>query len=81
MTKNVMSLNAMVEKYVHYGVDEETWNFLYNLKVYGLITDDRWTEFYNICKDWSLEDGNRVVDGDGLTIYRTDENGVFYKVA
>lgn len=75
----MMSVKKMIDLYVQYGVDETTWNMLYEMTCHGLISRDNWSKFSDICKSWAI-DGNAIRDGDGLMVYRTDANGFWHKV-
>ena len=83
MKKSVMSVEAMVDMYLTYGVEEETWEMLYRMANHGLISRENWTKFYETCKGWAVsEDGNSIVDTDtGKTLYEYNEIGDLVKVA
>lgn len=77
--KSLMSVNAMIDLYVHYGVDEETWKMLYEMACHHLISADNWIKFSDTCKSWTVE-GNRIIDtATARTIYMTDEFGFWEK--
>lgn len=79
MKKNsMMSVNAMIDLYVRYGVAEETWGMLYNMTIHDLISSDNWSKFSDICASWECE-GDVIVDGDSNVVYRLDENGFWVK--
>ena len=75
----MMSVKRMIDLYVEYGVDEDTWNMLYEMTIHGLISRDNWIKFFNICASWFI-DGDAIRDGDGLMVYRIDEKGLWKKV-
>lgn len=75
----MMSVKRMIDLYVEYGVDEDTWNMLYEMSIHGLISRDNWIKFFNICASWFI-DGDAIRDGDGLMVYRIDEKGLWKKV-
>ena len=83
MKKSVMSVEAMVEMYLNYGLEEETWNMMWNMAVHGLISHDNWVKFFEKCKSWTFDDSrNNIVDGiTGEVLYTYDENGNLKKVA
>ena len=76
----MMSVKKMIELYVNYGIDEETWNMLYSMVCHGLITRDNWIKFSDICASWVIE-GNTIIDGDGNVVYMIDDNGYWKKVS
>lgn len=78
-----MSVEAMVDMYLTYGVEEETWEMLYRMTNHGLISRENWTKFYETCKGWVVsEDGNSIIDTDTeKTIYEYNERGDLVKVA
>ena len=75
----MMSVKRMIDLYVEYGVDEGTWNMLYQMTCHGLISRDNWVKFSDICASWFI-DGDAIRDGDGLMVYRIDEKGLWKKV-
>lgn len=75
----MMSVKRMIDLYVEYGVDEDTWNMLYEMTIHGLISRDNWAKFFDICHSWVIDD-NAIRDGDGLMVYRLDEKGYWHKV-
>ena len=79
MKSSMMSVKAMIDLYVRYGVEQETWTMLYSMHAHGLISLENWEKFYNTCKGWE-RDGNAIRDEDGIIIYRTDEDGYWHKV-
>lgn len=76
----MMSVKKMIDLYVRYGVDEETWKMLYNMTCHGLISRENWLKFADTCTSWVCE-GNIIIDGEGNVVYRTDESGYWQKVA
>ena len=62
-----MSVKKMVQLYLSFGLDEETWHMLWQMTNHGLISSDKWSKFCEICCDWHLDDetGEHVVDGEG----------------
>lgn len=76
----MMSVKKMIELYVNYSVDEETWEMLYSMVCHGLISRENWIKFYDTCASWIIE-GNTIIDGDGNVIYMIDDNGYWKKVA
>ena len=83
MKKSVMSVEAMVDMYVTYGLEDETWDMMYHMVNHGLISRENWLKFFEKCKSWEFDDsGNNIVDGiTGEVLYTYDENGNLKKVA
>ena len=83
MKKSVMSVEAMVDMYLTYGVEEETWEMLYRMTNHGLISRENWMKFYETCKGWAFsEEVNGIVDTDTeKTVYVYNEIGDLVKVA
>lgn len=84
MKKSVISVNSMIETYVSYGLDEETWEMFYKMRCHNLISNDVWGRFNNTCKGWQFgpDNGLTIIDSEnnGKIIYITDENGFYKKV-
>lgn len=82
MKKSVMSVEAMVDMYVTYGLEDETWDMMYHMVNHGLISRENWEKFYEKCKGWSFdEEVNGIVDGETETvIYLYDDNGNLHKM-
>lgn len=76
----MMSVKKMIELYVNYSIDEETWNMLYSMVCHGLISRENWIKFSDTCASWIIE-GNTIIDGDGNVVYMIDDNGYWKKVA
>lgn len=76
----MMSVKKMIELYVNYSVDEETWEMLYSMTCHGLISRENWIKFYDTCASWGIE-GNTIIDGDGNVVYMIDDNGYWKKAA
>ena len=76
----MMSVKKMIDLYVRYGVDEETWKMLYEMTCHGLISHENWSKFADTCASWVCE-GNIIIDGDEKVIYTVDESGYWQKVA
>lgn len=71
----MMSVKKMIELYVNYGLDQDTWDMLYKMRCHDLISYDNWVKFYETCKGWEFNP-----DDNGLTIIDTDkDNKVVYK--
>lgn len=75
-----MSVKKMVDLYLNYGLDERTWNMLYEMTCHGIIPADNWRKFHEKCADWSFsEDGNEVLNAYGDVLYHYDDNGYLVK--
>lgn len=89
MKKSMMSVDAMVDMYLHYGLADDTWSMMYNMTLHGLISNENWKAFYEKCKDWVwsddekdfVNDNNVIVNGAGKVIYYYNENGILTKAA
>ena len=80
--KSVMSVKAMIETYVNFELDEDTWEMFYNMKFHNLISYDTWEAFYNKCKGWVMDDsGDAVIDtaNNDKVIYIRDSEGYLVK--
>ena len=80
--KSVMSVKAMIETYVNFELNEDTWDMFYNMSCHNLISYDTWKAFYNKCKGWVMTDsGNAVIDtaNDDKVIYIRDGEGYLVK--
>ena len=80
--KSVMSVKAMIETYVNFELDEDTWDMFYNMKSHNLISYDTWEAFYNKCKGWVIADsGDAVIDtaNNDKVIYIRDSEGYLVK--
>lgn len=84
MKKSVMSVKSMIETYVNYGLDNTTWEMLYNMSCHNLISYDDWMKFANTCGGWQFDDDNglTIIDtnDDCKVVYEADENGYWVKV-
>ena len=82
MKKSVMSVKAMIDMYVEYGLDESTWDMLRNMSYHGLISNENWHEFFETCRGWTFdEEVNGIVDSETETvIYLYDGNGNLHKM-
>lgn len=81
--KSVISVDAMIDLYLNYGIEEDTWNMLHKMACHDLISRDNWIKFFETCKDWTWsEDGNSIIEGStGKILYYYDENGNIKKTA
>lgn len=80
MKKSLMSVKAMIDLYLTYGLDEKTWDMLHEMACHDLISNDNWLEFYDICKDWTFsEDGSSIVDFQGKPLFYFNEDGYLVK--
>lgn len=78
----MMSVKKMVELYVSYDLNEDTWHMMWEMSVHGLISRDNWTKFFEKCKGWTMsEDGQTILDEREHVIYKRDVNGFLIKVA
>lgn len=75
----MMSVKKMIDLYVRYGIDETTWNMLYEMTCHGLISGDNWVRFSNVCAGWCIN-GDTIMDGDGSIVYLLDKEGCWQKV-
>lgn len=75
----MLSLKKMIELYVQYGVERETWDMLYSMYRHCLISEDNWMKFVDKCEDWECN-GNIITNCEGVVVYRTDDNGCWQKV-
>ena len=76
-----MSVKRMVDLYLNYGLDNDTWSMLWEMANHGLISRENWIKFFEKCKDWEMDDdGNAVINGNGEVLYRYDGNGNLVKV-
>ena len=76
----MMSVKRMIDLYLTYGLDERTWNMLYNMACHDLISRVNWSKFFETCKGWQFSDsGNEIIDGDGTILYYYDDNGNLVK--
>lgn len=74
--KNIMSAKAMEELYVTYGLDEKTWEMLYNMSCHGLIDSQTWFKFYDTCHGYTYDETQTsIINHHGVTVYRMDEQG------
>lgn len=84
MKKSVMSVKSMIETYVNYGLDNTTWEMLYNMCCHNLISNDDWMKFANTCGGWQFDDdkGLTIIDtnDDCKVVYEADEDGYWVKV-
>ena len=79
----MMSVKKMVDLYVSYGLDTNTWEMLRNMRNHNLISYENWEKFYNKCKGWYFdEEVNGIVDADTqIVVYLYDDKGNLHKVA
>ena len=80
----MMSVKKMIELYVSYGLDTETWEMLYKMRCHDLISYDNWTKFYETCKGWEFNDednGATIIDtcNDNKLVYKRNEDGFYVK--
>lgn len=77
---SMMSVKAMIELYLRYNIDENTWDMLYQMRCHELISYENWKKFYETCKDWAFdESGDNVVDAEGNELYHYGEDGFLVK--
>lgn len=78
-----MSLKKMVEIYVEYGLENSTWNMLYQMVCHNIISRDTWVKFYEKCSGWEFDDEiNGIVDTNtNIVQYLYDDKGNLHKVA
>lgn len=78
----MMSVKKMIELYVTYELSEVTWDMMREMTFHGLISNDNWNKFFEICKDWHMNDElTAIVDSDDKVLYKRDEQGYLKKVA
>lgn len=79
MKKGMMTAKAMEEMYVTYGLDEKTWDMLYNMTCHGLITRTNWDKFYDKCHGYTFgnDEHTTIVNHHLVTVYRMDDHGFF----
>ena len=78
----MMSVKKMIELYVTYELSEETWNMMREMTFHGLISNDNWHKFLEICKDWRMDDEMAaIIDSNNKVFYKRDEQGYLKKVA
>ena len=75
--RSVLSVRNMIDMYVCYGLEEETWDMLYNMTLHGLIDAENWKNFYNICAGWRRE-GSAIIDENEKVVY-ADVQGYWVK--
>lgn len=79
-----MSVNKMINLYVTYGLDEETWEMLYRMTCHNLISSENWAKFQETCKGYQFSDGDgtKIIDtcNNDKVVYVTDESGYWVKV-
>lgn len=83
MKKSIMSVKSMIETYVRYGLDDNTWGMLYNMACHNLISNYDWIKFANICRGWRYDDEclNIIDTNDECkVIYNLDDRGLWVKV-
>ena len=82
MKKSVMSVRAMIDMYVEYGLEEDTWNMMYEMAFHGLISRENWSKFYETCRGWTFdEEINGIYDSKTDTVvYLYDANGNLHKM-
>lgn len=75
----MMTAKAMEEIYVTYGLDEKTWDMLYNMTCHGLISGTSWKKFYDKCHGYRFgnDEQTTIVNHHLVTVYRMDEQGYF----
>lgn len=75
----MMTVKAMEEMYVTDGLDEKTWDMLYNMTCHGLITRTNWDEFCDKCKGYTFGNNEQttIVNEHQVPVYRMDEDGFF----
>ena len=80
----MMSVKKMIELYVNYGLDQDTWEMLYEMRCHDLISYDNWMKFADTCKGWEFnpdDNGLTIIDTDkdNKVVYKQDENGFYVK--
>lgn len=77
----MLSLKKMVELYVQYELDEDTWDMLRMMRFHGLISSDNWTKFYEKCGSWHKDVDDMVIldEYDKPVYVRNVYTGLFEK--
>lgn len=77
----MMSVKRMVALYVEYGLNERTWNMLYDMYAHGLISYENWSKFFYTCRGFEYsEDGQKIIDTcrNDRVICEANEYGTFH---
>lgn len=79
MKNGMMTAKAMEEMYVTDGLDEKTWDMLYNMTCHGLITRSNWDKFCDNCRGYKFGNAEKttIVNEHLVTVYRMDNDGFF----
>lgn len=75
-----MSVKKMIDLYVQYGVDVETWKMLYSMTCHGLISRENWVKFAKACHGWYML-GDNILNEYDEVIYTADKDGYWKKVS
>ena len=76
-----MSVKKMIELYVHYELDPDTYHMMWMMTCHGLISRDNWMKFTGICYSWQFNDDQMcIIDESGRVIYKRDESGLMCKI-
>lgn len=72
-----MNAKEMERIYIAYGLDDDTWNMFYNMRLHGIISEKTWELFYKRCQDLEFGEvlGTIIHFGTGKVAYTQDFEG------
>ena len=78
-----MSLKRMIDIYLEYWLDYDTYHMLWQMACHKIIKEETWARFVKITENWVLggEHGQSVIDKrTGDVLYQMNEDGYLVKV-
>ena len=76
-----MTVKKMIELYVHYELDLDTYRMMWMMCNHGLISRANWNKFATICAGWHFdEDMMYILDETERAVYRRDVHGLMSKI-
>ena len=72
-----MNARKMERIYVEYGLDVDTWDMFYKMRLHGLISETIWELFYKRCGDLAYGEVNGTIihSETGKVAYTQDIRG------